>query len=61
MAQSNTSGASTTRREFLKTSTSAASAAALGALNIGAYAGGSDVIRDGMTGCGGRKIGRAHV
>ncbi len=36
-----------------------ASAAALGALNVGAYAGGSDIIRVGMIGCGGRNTGAA--
>jgi myo-inositol 2-dehydrogenase/D-chiro-inositol 1-dehydrogenase len=61
MAQANASGkdAGTTRREFLKTSTGMASAAALGALSIGAYAGGSDIIRVGMIGCGGRNSGAA--
>jgi myo-inositol 2-dehydrogenase/D-chiro-inositol 1-dehydrogenase len=62
MAQSNAAGtgAGTTRRDFLKASTTMASAAALGALNIGAYAGGSDVIRVGMIGCGGRNAGAAN-
>jgi predicted dehydrogenase len=61
MAQADASGkgAGTTRREFLKTSTGVASAAALGALNIGVYAGGSDIIRVGMIGCGGRNSGAA--
>ncbi|MCU0916887.1 MAG: Gfo/Idh/MocA family oxidoreductase [Planctomycetes bacterium] len=47
----------TTRREFLKTSTGVASATVLGALNVGLYAGGSDIIRVGMIGCGGRNSG----
>ena len=61
MAQSNATGKSmgTTRRDFLKASTSVASAAALGALNVAAYAGGSDAIRVGMIGCGGRNSGAA--
>jgi predicted dehydrogenase len=74
MAQSNASGTDVrtgppthsfafgnpaTRRDFLKASTGVASAAALGALNIGAYAGGSDIIRVGMIGCGGRNSGAA--
>jgi len=50
----------TTRRNFLKASTAVASATALGALNVGAYAGGSDVIRVGMIGCGGRNAGAAN-
>lgn len=43
-----------TRRDFLKTSTVAASAAAVGALEIGrsAYAAGSDLLRVGLIGCG---------
>lgn len=47
------------RREFLKTSTAAASAMALGGLDISrsAYAAGSDVLRVGMIGCGGRNTG----
>ena len=61
MARSNASGAGegTTRRDFLKASTTVASATALGVLNVGAYAGGSDVIRVGMIGCGGRNAGAA--
>ncbi len=57
MTESNAAG--TTRREFLRASTGVASAAALGALNVGAYAGGSDIIRVGMIGCGGRNTGAA--
>jgi predicted dehydrogenase len=46
----------TTRRDFLTSSALAASAAVLGTLDIGrsAHAAGSDVIRVGMIGCGGR-------
>ncbi len=48
-----------TRREFLKSSTAAA--AALGTLDLGrcAYAAGSDIIKVGMIGCGGRNAGAA--
>jgi predicted dehydrogenase len=51
----------TTRRQFLKTSATAASAAALGSLELSrsAYAAGSDVLRVGMIGCGGRNSGAA--
>ena len=54
--------ASLTRRNFLKTSSLAASAAALGgtgALTVerAAHAAGSDIIRVGMIGCGGRNSG----
>jgi len=49
----------TTRRDFLKASTGVASAGVLGALNVGAYAGGSDILRVGMIGCGGRNNGAA--
>jgi predicted dehydrogenase len=61
MAQANAAGKDieTTRRDFLKASTSVASASVLGALSIGAYAGGSDIIRVGMIGCGGRNTGAA--
>jgi predicted dehydrogenase len=45
-----------TRRDFLKASTAAASAAALG-LSHRVYAAGSGVIRVGMVGCGGRNTG----
>jgi myo-inositol 2-dehydrogenase/D-chiro-inositol 1-dehydrogenase len=55
-------GEGTTRRDFLKVSTGVASAAALGTLGLGsrAYAAGSDVIRVGMIGCGGRNAGAAN-
>ena len=54
-------GAGTTRRDFLKASTVAASAAVSGALGINhsLYAGGSNIIRVGMIGCGGRCTGAA--
>ena len=59
MASSNESGkgCGTTRREFLK----AGSAAALGAMQLApkVFAAGSDVIRVGMIGCGGRNTGAA--
>ena len=49
------------RRDFLKTSTVAASAAALGTLEVSrsAHAQGSDMIKVGMIGCGGRYAGAA--
>ena len=49
------------RRAFLKTSTVAASASALGTLDLSrsAHAQGSDVIKIGMIGCGGRCSGAA--
>jgi predicted dehydrogenase len=49
------------RRDFLKTSTAMASGAALGslALQAGVHAAGSDVIRIGMIGAGGRCTGAA--
>ena len=52
---------SITRRQFLKTSTVAASATALGALEISrtAHAAGSDTLKVGMIGCGGRNSGAA--
>jgi len=52
---------SITRRDFLKTSTVAASAAAVGTLDLSrsAHAAGSDIIKVGMIGCGGRNAGAA--
>ena len=49
------------RRDFLKTSTVAASAAAIGTLDLSrsAYAAGSDIIKVGMIGCGDRNAGAA--
>jgi myo-inositol 2-dehydrogenase/D-chiro-inositol 1-dehydrogenase len=58
-SQPRANGPQGTRRDFLKASTGVASASVLGALNIGAYAGGSDIIRVGMIGCGGRNSGAA--
>jgi len=51
----------TSRRKFLKTSAMAVSGAALSglAVNLVAHAAGSDVIRIGMVGCGGRCTGAA--
>ena len=50
-----------TRRDFLKASTVAASAAAIGTLDLSrsAHAAGSDIIKVGMIGCGGRNTGAA--
>ena len=52
---------STTRRGFLKAAAAAVPAAALSelAIGVGAYAAGSDVIRVGLIGCGGRGTGAA--
>jgi predicted dehydrogenase len=53
--------AAISRRDFLKTSTVAASAAAVGTLPLSrsAHAAGSDVLKVGMIGCGGRNAGAA--
>ncbi|MGD8501261.1 MAG: twin-arginine translocation signal domain-containing protein, partial [Phycisphaerales bacterium] len=63
MARSNEpdKSAGTTRRDFLKASTVVASAAVSGALDVNhsLFAAGSDVIRVGMIGCGGRNTGAA--
>ncbi|MBN1362209.1 MAG: Gfo/Idh/MocA family oxidoreductase [Sedimentisphaerales bacterium] len=63
MANSNEFGTGTgiTRRAFLKASTLTASAALTSTLGLTrrAYAGGSDIIRVGMIGCGGRCAGAA--
>ncbi len=63
MTQSTKSGKGpgTTRRDFLKASTVAASAAVSGALDIShnAFAAGSNILRVGMIGCGGRNSGAA--
>ncbi len=50
-----------TRRNFLKTSATAAAATTLGTLNLArsAHAAGSDTLRVGMIGCGGRNAGAA--
>jgi predicted dehydrogenase len=51
----------TSRRDFLKTSATAVSAVALADLDLSrtAHAAGSDLIRVGMIGCGGRNSGAA--
>jgi predicted dehydrogenase len=49
----------TSRREFLKASTAAVAGGALAAELTGAYAGGSDVLRVGLIGCGQRGTGAA--
>ena len=63
MTQSTKSGKGpgTTRRDFLKASTVAASAAVSGALDIShsVFAAGSNILRVGMIGCGGRNSGAA--
>jgi predicted dehydrogenase len=63
MANPKESGKSSgpSRRDFLKSSTVVASAAVSGTLGIqkSIYAGGSDIIRVGMIGCGGRNTGAA--
>ncbi|UCE47231.1 MAG: Gfo/Idh/MocA family oxidoreductase, partial [Phycisphaerales bacterium] len=60
-SEESTKSPGTTRRDFLKSSTVAASAAVSGALGISSstFAGGSDIIRVGMIGCGGRNTGAA--
>jgi myo-inositol 2-dehydrogenase / D-chiro-inositol 1-dehydrogenase len=52
---------STSRRAFLKTSGALAAAATLGAVDLSrsAHAAGSDILRVGMIGCGGRNSGAA--
>ena len=49
----------TTRRDFLKASGAAVSLGVLGAMSVqqGAYAAGSDTLKVGMIGCGGRNTG----
>ena len=53
---------STSRRDFLKVGTAVVGGSLLGplAMNAGAYAGGSDIIRIGLIGCGGRGTGAAE-
>jgi predicted dehydrogenase len=55
------SGGTITRRDFVKTSATLTSAAALGTLDLSrsAYAAGNDLLRVGMIGCGGRNAGAA--
>jgi predicted dehydrogenase len=52
----------TSRRDFLKVGTAVVGGSLLGplALNAGAYAAGSDIIRIGLVGCGGRGTGAAE-
>ena len=56
-----TEGVKPSRRDFLKISAAAVSAATLGTLDLSrtAYAAGSDLLRVGMIGCGGRNAGAA--
>jgi predicted dehydrogenase len=60
-SERSTHGASSTRRDFLKTSAATAGAVAWAGLDVGrfAHATGSDVMRVGMVGCGGRNTGAA--
>jgi myo-inositol 2-dehydrogenase / D-chiro-inositol 1-dehydrogenase len=59
--EKSTGSPSSHRRDFLKTSLTAASAVAVGGLSLarGAHAAGSDVIRVGLIGCGNRGPGAA--
>lgn len=50
---------SITRRNFLKTSAMAASAATIGPLELRVHAADSDILKVGMIGCGGRNTGAA--
>lgn len=60
MTEPNPKNASaSSRRDFLKTSTATAAAASLGALS-NVHAAGSDVIKVGLIGCGGRGTGAAE-
>jgi predicted dehydrogenase len=54
-----TDRAGTTRREFLQTSAKAAAAGSLLSFPSAVYAGGSDVLKVGLIGCGGRGSGAA--
>ena len=60
-AETSDKGQGTTRRDFLKNSAILASAAVAGSGSIArnAYAAGSDIIKVGMIGCGGRCTGAA--
>lgn len=60
-AQTGANAAVTSRREFLKHSTTAVAGSLAAGLSIGpsVYAAGSDVIRVGLVGCGGRGTGAA--
>ncbi len=57
--QNERGGAASSRREFLKSATAAGSAAALLASGNYAFAQGSDMIKVGLVGCGGRGTGAA--
>lgn len=59
MNSNSTSQSSPTRREFLKASGAAVSLGVLGAMSLqqGVYAAGSDTLKVGMIGCGGRNSG----
>jgi myo-inositol 2-dehydrogenase/D-chiro-inositol 1-dehydrogenase len=61
MNSTDSSPNSLTRRDFLKVSGVAASAAAIGTLDLSrsAHAAGSDILKIGMIGCGGRNSGAA--
>jgi len=61
MSNSSDKTPETTRRDFLKTSGVLASTAMTGALSLqsGLFAAGSDILRVGMIGCGGRNTGAA--
>ena len=61
MPNHDASQSQTTRRSFLKTSTAVGATAALGNLAVGrsAHAAGSDVLKVGLIGCGGRGNGAA--
>src|SRR5437868_9558468 len=49
------------RRRFLQTSAAAVAAAGAAPLAFGAHAGGSDVLKVGLVGCGGRGTGAAGL
>jgi myo-inositol 2-dehydrogenase/D-chiro-inositol 1-dehydrogenase len=59
MNTTSTSSSSPTRRDFLKASGAAVSLGVLGAMALqqGVYAAGSDILKVGMIGCGGRNTG----
>ncbi len=62
MSTPNSTVGAVNRRAFLKTTTTAAAATAIGALDVArtAHAAGSDTLRVGMIGCGGRCTGAAQ-
>jgi len=59
MSNQSESGATSSRRGFLKSATAAGSAAAILATGNYAFAGGSEQIKIGLVGCGGRGAGAA--